>query len=119
MGTRFGLTAQQQQLFDFVQAEITGGRGAPSYEEIADRLGFKSKSNVHRLVDAIIERGWLVKLPNRARSLALPVDAGSASLQVTIPSALAGRLAMFCADRRLAAGDVVQAALDAHLRWPA
>lgn len=126
MSTRFGLTAQQRQLFDFVHSEITGGRRAPSFEEIKAHLGLSSKSHVHRLVEALVERGWLIRLPNRARSLALPetlaADAtervAEAPLQVTIPPRLAGRLAEFCADRRRSAGDVVQEALNAHLRWP-
>lgn len=125
--TRVGLTALQRQLFDFVHAEITSGRGSPSFEEIKVHMGLKSRSNVHRLVTALVERGWLVRLPNRARSLALPETRSaaeaerlwSAPIQVTIPPLLAKRLATFCADRRRSAGDVVQEALDAHLRWPA
>lgn len=125
--TRFGLTPHQRQLFDFVHAEITSGNVSPSFEQIREHLGLKSKSGVHRLVEALVERGWLIKLPGRARSLALP-GSGPATeaerlagppLQVAISPVLARRLQMFCADRRRTAGDVVQEALDVHLRWPA
>ena len=41
----------------------------PSFEEMKDALGLKSKSGVHRLVNSLVERGYIRRLPNRARAL--------------------------------------------------
>ena len=128
-GPRVGLTRKQHAVFAFVEAEIRADRPAPSFAEIQVQLGLSSRSAVHRLVCALVERGWLVRLPHRARSLALPeaarardlAPAGAvpdAALAIDLPATLAQRLALFCTERRRSRADVVREALDAHLRWP-
>ncbi len=41
----------------------------PSFEEMKNALGLKSKSGIHRLISALVERGYIERLPHRARAL--------------------------------------------------
>lgn len=63
------LTAKQQQLLAFIDDRLSSGGVSPSFDEMKDALGLKSKSGVHRLVNALEERGFIRRLPNRARAL--------------------------------------------------
>ena len=42
---------------------------SPSFEEMKEGLDLKSKSGIHRLINALVERGFLERLPNKARAL--------------------------------------------------
>lgn len=70
-----GLTERQAELVAFVRAQLKHRGIAPSYEEIREKMGLASKSGVCRLIDGLIERGALVRLPGKARSLSVPADA--------------------------------------------
>ena len=76
------LTKKQHQLLMFIDERLKASGVAPSFEEMKNALGLHSKSGVHRLVKALEERGFLRRLPHRARALEilrLPSDAiGSA-----------------------------------------
>jgi repressor LexA len=63
------LTAKQQQLLRFIQQRLDSDGVSPSFEEMKDALDLKSKSGVHRLINALEERGFIRRLPNRARAL--------------------------------------------------
>jgi repressor LexA len=63
------LTAKMHELLLFLDARGREGGVSPSFEEMKDALGLKSKSGVHRLVEALEERGFIRRLPNRARAL--------------------------------------------------
>ena len=63
------LTAKQQQLLRFIQSRLDADGVSPSFEEMKDALDLKSKSGVHRLINALEERGFIRRLPNRARAL--------------------------------------------------
>lgn len=63
------LTKKQRDLLLFIHDRMAGGEIAPSFEEMKDALGLKSKSGVHRLISALVERGYLERLPHRARAL--------------------------------------------------
>lgn len=63
------LTKKQRDLLLFIHDRMAGGDIAPSFEEMKDALGLKSKSGVHRLISALVERGYLERLPHRARAL--------------------------------------------------
>lgn len=63
------LTAKMHELLVFLDARARAGGPAPSFEEMKEALGLKSKSGVHRLVEALEERGFIRRLPNRARAL--------------------------------------------------
>jgi len=63
------LTAKQHELLLFIQRKLEETGISPSFEEMKDALDLKSKSGVHRLISALEERGFLRRLPNRARAL--------------------------------------------------
>jgi repressor LexA len=63
------LTAKQHELLLFIQRKLEETGISPSFEEMKDALELKSKSGVHRLISALEERGFLHRLPNRARAL--------------------------------------------------
>src|SRR5690606_9356903 len=94
------LTAKQHELLRFIQRKLEDTGISPSFEEMKDALDLKSKSGVHRLISALEERGFLRRLPNRARALEVlrqpeDVTAGSrksandAVSRVTAPPAAA------------------------------
>src|SRR5688572_12876882 len=63
------LTAKQHELLRYIQRKLEETGISPSFEEMKDALDLKSKSGVHRLISALEERGFLHRLPNRARAL--------------------------------------------------
>ena len=63
------LTKKQLDLLAFIREKISAEGVSPSYDEMKDALELKSKSGVHRLVCALEERGYVRRLPNRARAL--------------------------------------------------
>lgn len=63
------LTAKQHELLRFIQHKLEDSGISPSFEEMKDALDLKSKSGVHRLISALEERGFIRRLPNRARAL--------------------------------------------------
>ncbi len=63
------LTAKQRELLIFIQRKLEDSGISPSFEEMKDALDLKSKSGVHRLISALEERGFIRRLPNRARAL--------------------------------------------------
>ena len=76
------LTAKQHELIRFIQQRLEETGISPSFEEMKEALDLKSKSGVHRLISALEERGFIRRLPNRARALEvvkLPEDAVTSS----------------------------------------
>ena len=63
------LTAKQHELIRFIQSRLEDTGISPSFEEMKEALDLKSKSGVHRLISALEERGFIRRLPNRARAL--------------------------------------------------
>ena len=63
------LTAKQHELLLYIQRKLEETGISPSFEEMKEALDLKSKSGVHRLISAIEERGFIRRLPNRARAL--------------------------------------------------
>jgi len=63
------LTRKQHELITFIQNRLEDSGISPSFEEMKDALDLKSKSGVHRLISALEERGFIRRLPNRARAL--------------------------------------------------
>ncbi|SKB45177.1 transcriptional repressor LexA [Sphingopyxis flava] len=63
------LTPKQHELLHFIQQRLDASGISPSFEEMKEALGLKSKSGIHRLISALEERGFLRRLPNRARAL--------------------------------------------------
>lgn len=63
------LTRKQHELICFIADRLNESGVSPSFEEMKEALDLKSKSGVHRLISALEERGFLRRLPNRARAL--------------------------------------------------
>ena len=63
------LTAKQRELLNFLQRYQGEFDHAPSFDEMKDAIGLKSKSGIHRLVSALEERGHIRRLANRARAI--------------------------------------------------
>ncbi len=80
------LTAKQHQLLLYIHSRLLDTGVSPSFDEMKDALNLKSKSGVHRLVNALEERGFLRRMPNRARALEilkLPEGVGAAEKRDT------------------------------------
>jgi repressor LexA len=63
------LTAKQHELLNFIHDRLCATGVSPSFDEMREALELKSKSGVHRLISALEERGFIRRLPNRARAL--------------------------------------------------
>jgi len=63
------LTKKQRDLLILIHERLAKGEVAPSFDEMKTALGLKSKSGIHRLIGALEERGFLERLPNKARAL--------------------------------------------------
>lgn len=63
------LTKKQHELLCFINDRLEATGISPSFEEMKEALDLKSKSGIHRLISALEERGFLRRLPNRARAL--------------------------------------------------
>lgn len=89
------LTRKQHELLCYIHDHLAKTGVSPSFEEMKEALELKSKSGVHRLISALEERGFIRRLPNRARALdvlKMPerADAKSAAPvppRVTVPAA--------------------------------
>ena len=80
------LTAKQRELLIFIQRKLEDTGISPSFEEMKDALDLKSKSGVHRLISALEERGFIRRLPNRARALEVLKQPEDVSASVQTPA---------------------------------
>jgi repressor LexA len=89
------LTAKQRELLLFIHDRLGESGVSPSFDEMREALALKSKSGVHRLISALEERGFIRRLPNRARALevvklpesAAPAPANVVQLRPAVPAA--------------------------------
>ena len=63
------LTKKQKNLLLFINKKLRASGVSPSYEEMKQSLNLKSKSGIHRLISALEERGFIRRLPHKARAL--------------------------------------------------
>jgi len=63
------LTKKQKNLLLFINKKLRSTGVSPSYEEMKQSLNLKSKSGIHRLISALEERGFIRRLPHKARAL--------------------------------------------------
>ena len=76
------LTQKQKELLLFINERMRADGVPPSFDEMKDALELKSKSGIHRLITALVERGFIRRLPHRARAievLKLPENASSSA----------------------------------------
>ncbi|HRQ62105.1 MAG TPA: repressor LexA, partial [Alphaproteobacteria bacterium] len=109
------LTKKQKDLLLFIHERLKNDSDvAPSFEEMKDALGLKSKSGIHRLITALVERGYLERLPNRARALQvkrLPESVGkpAPALRPAAPMAANSELQEIPLYGKIAAGTPIEA----------
>ena len=75
------LTKKQLDLLNFINKRMARDGVPPSFDEMKDALNLRSKSGIHRLITALEERGFIRRLPHRARALEivkLPESLGGA-----------------------------------------
>ena len=63
------LTRKQHELLMFINERLKEAGVPPSFDEMKDALDLRSKSGIHRLIKALEERGFIRRLPNRARAI--------------------------------------------------
>ena len=63
------LTRKQYELLRFINERLSESGVPPSFDEMKDALDLRSKSGIHRLITALEERGFIRRLPNRARAI--------------------------------------------------
>ena len=68
------LTRKQHELLMFIHERMKESGIPPSFDEMKDALDLASKSGIHRLITALEERGFIRRLPNRARALEVRGD---------------------------------------------
>ncbi len=76
------LTKKQHELLTFINQRLAATGIAPSFDEMKDALTLRSKSGIHRLISGLEERGFIRRLPHRARALEvvkLPQDSAAPS----------------------------------------
>ena len=110
------LTRKQHELLTYIHEKLADTGVSPSFEEMKEALDLKSKSGVHRLISALEERGFLRRLPNRARALEIvrmpEVRAGAAAPakpSVVIPQAANDMVIELPLHGRIAAGMPIEA----------
>ncbi|WP_456622492.1 MULTISPECIES: transcriptional repressor LexA [unclassified Bradyrhizobium] len=90
------LTRKQYELLRFISERLKESGVPPSFDEMKDALDLRSKSGIHRLITALEERGFIRRLPNRARAIEvikLPeLQAAAGSRRGFTPSVIEGNL---------------------------
>lgn len=92
------LTRKQYELLRFINERLKEAGVPPSFDEMKDALDLRSKSGIHRLITALEERGFIRRLPNRARAIEviklpeLGGNGGSNGRRGFTPSVIEGNL---------------------------
>ena len=68
-GNKQGLTPRQMEVYILIKDYIKANEFAPSYEEIKQLMGSRSKAHVHAFVHQLIRRGWIGRGNGRNRSI--------------------------------------------------
>jgi len=108
------LTRKQHELLLYIDRHLSETGVSPSFEEMKDALDLKSKSGVHRLISALEERGFIRRLPNRARALEVlkvpeTKPAAQAGAALRVPQAANDMIIDLPLHGRIAAGTPIEA----------
>ncbi len=113
------LTSKQHELLRLIHARLEESGVSPSFEEMKDALGLKSKSGVHRLINALEERGFIRRLANRARALeVLKLPEGGGSVRTVTSNLVMGAAKAKTTVQKVigsAANDVLELALHGRI----
>ena len=105
------LTRKQSELLEYLTTHLSMNDVPPSFDEMRDALGLASKSGIHRLVSGLEERGYIRRLPNRARAIEILRPAGEPSAMANAVAAAADIIALPFLGR-IAAGTPIEALSD-------
>jgi repressor LexA len=105
------LTRKQSELLEYLTTHLSMNDVPPSFDEMRDALGLASKSGIHRLVSGLEERGYIRRLPNRARAIEILRPAGELSAMANAVAAAADIIALPFLGR-IAAGTPIEALSD-------
>ena len=105
------LTRKQSELLEYLTTHLSMNDVPPSFDEMRDALGLASKSGIHRLVSGLEERGYIRRLPNRARAIEILRPAGEPSAMANAVAAAADITALPFLGR-IAAGTPIEALSD-------
>ncbi|MCL2468782.1 MAG: transcriptional repressor LexA [Alphaproteobacteria bacterium] len=112
------LTRKQKELLFLIRKRLEEGGVSPSFDEMKAALGLRSKSGIHRLVSGLEERGFIRRLPHRARALEIVrMPEGEAATQGSGAPESSLALPLY---GRIAAGTPIEAISDpqAHIPVP-
>jgi len=87
------LTRKQHELLQFLHQHLSGEGVSPSFDEMKDALGLKSKSGIHRLITGLEERGFIRRLAHRARAIEILRMPDEAAGRGAAPNGAPGRFA--------------------------
>jgi repressor LexA len=99
------LTRKQHELLRFIHERLREAGVPPSFDEMKDALDLKSKSGIHRLITALEERGFIRRLPNRARAIEV-------IRMPEVAPAAAGDLVVIRKQDQANTGDIIVALID-------
>lgn len=108
------LTPRQSELMVFLDAYTRAHGGSPSYEEMSKALGGVSKSCIVRIVDALVERGFVRKLGRRGSSRAIEVLVRPILAGGDLGELLEDCLAMYCEEQSVSRLAVIREAVAAY-----
>lgn len=112
------LTAKQHELIRFIQQKLDETGISPSFEEMKEALDLKSKSGVHRLISALEERGFIRRLPNRARALEVirqPEDSTPTPISTRVANDTAASVSTTMTNAPEPANDVIEIPLHGRI----
>ena len=87
------LTKQQNKLFNYLKDKIKKTNVSPSFEEMKIAMGLKSKSGIQRLIDGLVERGFIEKKNNKKRAINILNNSGKKRNNKLINLPLLGKIA--------------------------
>jgi repressor LexA len=108
------LTPKQHKLLEFIDRHLQSNGISPSFEEMMHAIELKSKSGVHRLIIALEERGFLRRLPNRARALEIMRRPPNPDTKKKSGGINLGKLFQVPLLGKIAAGNPIEAITQAH-----
>ena len=94
---QIGMTRRMLDCLSFIELRWQEETIPPTFDEIKIHLGLKSKSGVARLIDSLVERGAIVRLPGRARAL---MPTRQRHIAILLPPTVEQRLRLIAAQTK-------------------
>jgi repressor LexA len=109
-----GLTLKQDELFRFIVSYFEQHGVSPSFDEMKEALGLRSKSSIHRLLEALEARGRIRREHGLARAIVIQPSASVFPVELSQRAMTLVRSA--AARRKVSPAAFIQEAVEAHLR---